>query len=502
MTALRKVLLADPDLSSVRALTRALRSRGYQVQYARDGSRALEVAVLRHPDVILFDEEAGLIGAQAFAQILKTNPRTSGIPVVVTTRTSEHDHQRRYPDGTIQKPFNLDEVLARIDHLARRAEAARELRGDDQAIEGGLAQLPLTDLLQILAMNRRSGRLALSLGSERGEIALGEGRPVGARHGEVEGEKALFRLLGWREGTFAFHPGAPGPVRIKRGMEDALMEGMRQTDERHRLLASLPPPARLLVLRGGAPEPIDPHPVMAEVLRLLEQPRTVQELQDLAQAGDLEVLGTLTTLLEKGLVEALEAAVGEPAPLLGASEVHALRSRLMRGKPARNTLVAKVVLCGSGPRAARWFLNATPGLVPLSSQPLSLKSSFGTVGRLVVSDVLRVDFVVVPPADAARPLWRPFLATALGALMLEDTAPVLALARFCAFDLRLPLVVVAGRAGGDLMTTTTVPESLRGAPGGVVAVRSDLTTAVRSLLLIALQSGNSDSPGSLLARLT
>ena len=239
---------------------------------------------------------------------------------------------------------------------------------------------------------------------------------------------------------------------------------------------------------------------MAEVLALLQRPRTLQELQDLARASDLEVLGTVTTLLEKGVVAVEAATSGEPVPLLGPSEVHSLRSRLMRGKPARNALVAKVALCGSGPRAARWFLNTTPGLLPFTTEPTALKSSFGTVGRLVVNEILRVDFVVVPSADAARPLWRPFLGSALGALMLEDTAPVLALARFCAFDLRLPLVVVAGRAAGDLMATTTVPEPLRGAPGGVVAVRSDLTTAVRSLLLIALQAGAADSPGSLQAR--
>jgi hypothetical protein len=40
MTTIRKVLLADPDLTSVRALTRALRQKGCQVYSARDGARA------------------------------------------------------------------------------------------------------------------------------------------------------------------------------------------------------------------------------------------------------------------------------------------------------------------------------------------------------------------------------------------------------------------------------------------------------------------------------
>ena len=36
--------------------------------YAPDGSRALEVAVLRHPDMILFDENCRLLDARTFAQ--------------------------------------------------------------------------------------------------------------------------------------------------------------------------------------------------------------------------------------------------------------------------------------------------------------------------------------------------------------------------------------------------------------------------------------------------
>ena len=40
MAQVRKILIADPDLESVRPLSRALRTRGYQVHYAPDGSRA------------------------------------------------------------------------------------------------------------------------------------------------------------------------------------------------------------------------------------------------------------------------------------------------------------------------------------------------------------------------------------------------------------------------------------------------------------------------------
>jgi DNA-binding response OmpR family regulator len=497
MAQARKVLLADPDMNSLRALTKALRTRGYQVQYAPDGARALEVAVLRHPDVVLFDERCTLIEARAFVQILATNPRTDDVPVVITSATRSHDRAQGLREGVLQKPFNLDEVLSRIDHLCRRGEAARALRGGAREIEGGLGQLPLVDLLQILSMNRRTGRLVLTLGAQRGEVQLAAGRPVNARLGDIEAEKALFRLLGWVEGTFAFHPGeAPTRTRIDRSMEDVLLEGMRQVDERARLLANLPPLTQVLALAPESAAPIEPHPVMREVLRVIGQPRRLQEVLDLADAPDLEVLGSLSTLLEKGVVQPIESASASVDSLLGAAEVHALRGRLLRGKPARNALVAKLLVCATGPRGARWFLRSAPGLVQAASDPACLRSSFGTLARLEVSEVLKLDFVMVPTAPAARPLWRPFVTGALGALVLEGGDPVLRLARFCAFDLRLPVVLATGDASGGLLTSGGVPASLRGAPAGVISVESTVGAAVRSLLLMALQTPQGAMPES------
>lgn len=500
--ATRKVLIADPELAAARALSKALRARGYQVQYAPDGSKALELAVLRHPDVILFDERCALIDARSFTQILNTNPRTGDIPVVWTTAADDVDRLRTLRDGYFSKPFNLDEVISRIDHLCRRVEAARELRGDAREIEGGLQQLPLADLLQILAMNKRTGKLRLAHGADRGEIHLAAGRPVNARAGDLDGEKALFRLIGWREGSFAFAPGpAPPRARIDRSMEDTLLEGMRQTDERNRLLGGLPAPSQFLSMAPGAAQLVEPHPVTAEVMRVLSQPRRLQDVLDLAEAPDLEILGALTALLQRGLVQLHEGDGAVEGPLLGPAEVHALRGKLMRGRPARNALVAKVIVCGSGQKAGRWLIRTLAGFVPSSNDPPCLRSSLGTLGRLEMSDVLKVDLMLIPSAEAARPLWRPFSNGAVGCLVVEETEDVLRLARFCAFEQRLPVVVAARTASNGLVKSELVPAVLRGAPGGVAMVTSDVSAAVRALLLSALQTPQGELPETVMLRL-
>src|SRR5512140_1275534 len=179
MPPVRKILIADPDPSTVRALAPALRQRGYQVHAAKDGARALQVAILRFPDVVLFDERCQMLDARTFVRILRTNPRTERIPVVLTGEAVDVDRARL---GTfLRKPFNHDEVLGRIEQIFRRVEASRAVSGESREIEGNLAQIPLVDLLQILAVNRTTGRLTVERAGERAVISLEEGEVVDAR---------------------------------------------------------------------------------------------------------------------------------------------------------------------------------------------------------------------------------------------------------------------------------------------------------------------------------
>ncbi|MDY7233308.1 DUF4388 domain-containing protein [Hyalangium rubrum] len=478
MAPSRKILIADPDLEAVRVLTRALRQRGYQVHYAPDGSRALEICVLRHPDLALFDEGCKLLEARTFIQILRTNPRTEDIPVVLTTTSLDVDRLRGMRLAAhLKKPFNLDEVLGRIEHIFRRSEAARDLKNDAQEIEGSLSQLGIPDLMQILGMNKRSGKLSLERGSERGEILVGDGRPVNARLGRVEGEKALFRLLSWTEGSFTFAPGGSSArPRINRGMDDALLEGMRQADEVNRLQPSLPARTTRLMIAPDADLPQDQHPVTAQVVDLLRQPRSLGEVLDLAPATDLEVLGVLTTLMQKGVARVAEGEEEGSGPLLGPAELHALRSRVLRGKAPLKVVTAKVFICGNGPSAARRLFARLPGLVAASAEPSAVKSGFGTLGHMELSEVLHLDFCVLPPAEAARPLWRPFSAGAVGALLMDSSEAAVRLASFLAWEIRVPVVVV-----GD-----AVPAPLQGAPAGAMALGEDLPEALKTLLIQSL----------------
>ncbi|HEY1416619.1 MAG TPA: response regulator [Myxococcaceae bacterium] len=437
MTTVRKVLLADPDLTSVRALTRALRQKGYQVYSARDGARALELAVLRHPDLVLFDHGCPVLEARTFVDILRTNPRTDTIPVVVTASPEHADEARRDGLGALlHKPYNLDEVLAHIDDLlARGKNEAAEV----QEIEGALGQLALPDLLQTLALARRTGRVTVRRGTERGEVELVEGRPVDARGGAAQGEKALFRLLEWAEGTFSFQPGPPSAEgRIARGTDELLLEAARQSDECRRLLEALPGPGTRWAQAPGATLRAVP-PLARELLGRLETPRSVAELLDAVEASDLAVLQSVAMLHGEGLAIPVDVdAPPAPEPLLSAAEAHAIRARAQRGRSPSRSQVVKVLLAARDGQAAREALAGLPLLAPEGTPVEAL----GTVAELEVAEGLLLHFCIVPAGELGRPLWRAFTSDAAGLVVADTSVAMLALARWVAEEQRVPLAVL------------------------------------------------------------
>jgi DNA-binding response OmpR family regulator len=474
MPPVRKILIVDPDAATVRALAPALRQRGWQVHAARDGSRALQIAILRFPDLVLLDERTPLVDPRTFVRILRTNPRTERIPVVVTGESVDPDRVRL---GTfLRKPFNEDEVLARVEQIFRRADAARAVSGESREIEGNLAQIPLVDLLQVLSVNRKSGKLAVEREGERAEVALAEGRVVDARLGPIAGEKALYRLLTRREGQFAFVPGGPpAEDRIERKLEELVLEGLRQADELARLAPDSPAPRDLVELAVAATEiPPGLHPVTEEVVVLLERPRAFQDLLDRCRATDLEATRAVLALLERGLARRREGATASAsAELLAPHELHALRARIARGRSSGPQGVGKVVVAGGGPLSRRAALARFQTVPGFRAEPAGA-AGFGTLGRLALGDGVRVDLTELPGDRALRPLWRPFAAGAVGALVLLPADGVELLDEL-AKVLRLP-VVVSGPS------EAAVPAALREAPGGFAFEGADAAEALRALL--------------------
>src|SRR6266545_4835240 len=119
-----RVLVVDDEQSIRRAVGRALAARGYKVQLATDGEEALTAAAAFQPDLVVLDLNLpALDGLQVCRQLRGW----SQVPILVlSVREEEPDKVAALDlgaDDYLTKPFGIDELMARVRALLRRASA-------------------------------------------------------------------------------------------------------------------------------------------------------------------------------------------------------------------------------------------------------------------------------------------------------------------------------------------------------------------------------------------
>ncbi|PZU99372.1 MAG: GGDEF domain-containing response regulator [Pseudanabaena sp.] len=120
------ILIVDDTPNNLRFLSTTLTEQGYKVRSVTDGLMALTVAQAANPDLILLDIMMPNIDGYEVCQRLKANEQTHDIPVIFLSALDEViDKVKAFSVGGVDyitKPFQLDEVLARIQtHLSLRA---------------------------------------------------------------------------------------------------------------------------------------------------------------------------------------------------------------------------------------------------------------------------------------------------------------------------------------------------------------------------------------------
>ena len=133
------LLLVEDDASMRSTLARALSRRGLQVRACEDGERALAEWRAAPPDVVVLDLSLpGLDGLQVLAQARKAGLAT---PVLIlTARGTVGDRilgLNAGADDYLPKPFDLDELEARLKALGRRGSAAAMAPGAGGLAAGG-----------------------------------------------------------------------------------------------------------------------------------------------------------------------------------------------------------------------------------------------------------------------------------------------------------------------------------------------------------------------------
>jgi two-component system KDP operon response regulator KdpE len=166
------VLAVDDDEQILRALRTSLKGRGYDVRTASNGETALDILRDEKVDVVLLD--LGLPGIDGH-EVIRQTRAWRDVPIIVLTVRDSQEHKVAAldagADDYVTKPFAIEELLARIRAVGRRAsgetpkavlrfgELEIDLAREAVKLGGELLHLTPTEYRLLEAMATHPGKL-------------------------------------------------------------------------------------------------------------------------------------------------------------------------------------------------------------------------------------------------------------------------------------------------------------------------------------------------------
>lgn len=121
----RKILIVDDDETNLKLLRVIFQNAGYEILEAKNGEEAVKQAKEKSPALILMDLRMPVMDGITATKIIKSEPSTAKIPVIIITSfamvgDSERIISESRCDGYISKPIDvkkLKEIIDKTIHL-------------------------------------------------------------------------------------------------------------------------------------------------------------------------------------------------------------------------------------------------------------------------------------------------------------------------------------------------------------------------------------------------
>jgi hypothetical protein len=212
------------------------------------------------------------------------------------------------------------------------------------AFQGSLRELPLPDIIQLVAVSGKTGVFHLKNGGDSGRIFLEKGQIVHAVAGPIEGEQAVYELARWLAGEFVFTPGTePEAKTVEKSNTNLLMEAARQIDE-WKILAKKIGSTRMVPVFAPNSQgtSVSFTPTEWALVSRVDERRNIEEIAAALGQGAFDVCKVIYGLLTSGVLALKEDLRKLPAERLQrlstdeqgrlAEQLHRLAQQMLAGQ--------------------------------------------------------------------------------------------------------------------------------------------------------------------------
>lgn len=139
MNMTNQILIVDDVLDNIQVAMNILQEDGYDLAFARGGKEALELLEFEETDLILLDIMMPELDGYEVCKRLKENEKTRSIPIIFLTAKVDVDSiTKGFELGAVDyvtKPFHANELMARVKTHLQLANANRELKQLNTALQ-------------------------------------------------------------------------------------------------------------------------------------------------------------------------------------------------------------------------------------------------------------------------------------------------------------------------------------------------------------------------------
>jgi hypothetical protein len=175
-------------------------------------------------------------------------------------------------------------------------------------IQGNIDSTRCSEIVKILSLGKRAGRLFLSSGTETGSIYFNDGRLVHAKCGQLEGVKAIYEMAAWSTGSYKFFiDESTDLMTINQPTEEILKETENKIRQMERIASLIPSANAVFSLDPEIKEKeIVLKAIQWKMLSQINGERSISQIAQTLGVTDSDAMKVFYTLFRQGLIKESE----------------------------------------------------------------------------------------------------------------------------------------------------------------------------------------------------